>query len=225
MFIAHWSAALAAGAASKSAPRLGTLFIAAQLVDWAFFVLVIVGIEQSTYDRGTTLMMPYALDMPITHSLMGTAGFALAYALIVFIGMREWRPALITALVVLSHWPLDLLVHAPDLTLAGHPPMFGLGLWDHPWAAIPLELLLTFGAFIWYARRTIGPPGPLIVLAILLLAVQLAVWLMPHGPHTASVATALLSLATFALISLVAWWVGTTRRHRRKTLAVGRLGR
>ena len=225
MFIGHWSAAFAAGAASKSAPRLGTLFIAAQLVDWACFILVIAGVEHSVFDPDTTRMMPYAIHMPITHSLLGTAIFAAAYGLIVFIGMREWRPAVITALVVLSHWPLDLLVHAPDLTLAGKPPMLGLGLWNYPWIAIPLELAITGAAIVWYNRRTIGPPGPLAILAILILVMQLAVWLMPPVPADSAVAAALLALASFALISLVAWWVGTTRRHRRKTLAVGRLGR
>lgn len=225
MFIGHWSAAFAAGAASKSAPRLGTLFIAAQVVDWAFFILVIAGVEHSVFDPDTTRMMPYALDMPITHSLLGTAAFAAAYGAILFIGLREWRAAVITALVVLSHWPLDLLVHARDLSLAGKPPLLGFGLWDYPWIAVPLELAITFGAIVWYARRTIGPPGPLAILAILLLAMQLGMWFMPPVPADAGVATALLALASFALVSLVAWWVGTTRRHRRKSLAVGRLGR
>ena len=37
MFIGHWAPALAAAAISKREPRLATLFVAAQLVDWAFF--------------------------------------------------------------------------------------------------------------------------------------------------------------------------------------------
>lgn len=46
MFVGHWSAAFVAAAAHKRAPRLGTLFVAAQLVDWGFFALATVGVER-----------------------------------------------------------------------------------------------------------------------------------------------------------------------------------
>lgn len=141
MFIGHWAAAFAAGAASERAPRLGTLFIAAQLVDWAFFVFVLVGVEKMRIDPSITVLSPFDLyHMPITHSLLGTAGFAVAYGLIVWLGMRDRVAGLITAAVVLSHWLLDWLVHRPDLTLDGNPPLLGLGLWNYPLIEIPLEL-------------------------------------------------------------------------------------
>ena len=116
---------------------------------------------------------------------------------------------------VLSHWLLDLLVHRPDLTLAGEPPFFGLGLWNMPWVEIPLELGLTAGAFVWYLRRTDGPALGPIVLAVLLLAMQAFNWFGPPPVAGAPVAPmALLALAAYALATLVAWWVGTTRRTR-----------
>lgn len=215
MFIGHWSAALAAGAATPAAPRLGTLFLAAQAVDWLFFAFVIVGIEHFRIVTGTTALNPFDLyHMPFTHSLLGGLAVAVAYGLVVWIGMREWVAGVITGLVVLSHWFLDLLVHKPDLTLDGEPPLLGLGLWNYPWAAIPLELAITFGALVWYVRRTNGPAGPPIILAVLLLAVQLFNWIFPPEGGSPQ-AMALLALATFALVSLVGWWVGTTRRHRR----------
>ena len=43
MFIGHYAPALVAATMPK-APRLGTLFIAAQLVDLAFFLFVLGGI-------------------------------------------------------------------------------------------------------------------------------------------------------------------------------------
>lgn len=216
MFIGHWAAAFAAGAASDRAPKLGTLFIAAQLVDWAFFALVLVGVEKMRIAPGITELSPFELyHMPITHSLAGTAGFAAAYGLLVGFALRDKVAGLLTGAVVLSHWLLDYLVHRPDLTLDGQPPLYGLGLWDMPAVAIPLELALTFGAFIWYLRRTDGPALAPIVLGLLLLAMQLFNWFgpppepdAPVGPH------ALLALAAYALATLVAWWVGTTRRTR-----------
>ena len=45
MFIGHWAPAFAAGAISSESPKLGTLFVAAQLVDWALFLLLMLGIE------------------------------------------------------------------------------------------------------------------------------------------------------------------------------------
>ena len=39
MFIGHWAPALAAAAVSRKSPGLGTLFVAAKLVDWGFFAL------------------------------------------------------------------------------------------------------------------------------------------------------------------------------------------
>lgn len=216
MFIGHWSAAFAAGAASERAPRLGTLFIAAQLVDWAFFALVLVGIEDMRVAPGITRLSPLDLyHMPTTHSLLGSAAFAVVYGLIVWVALRDVVAGLITGAVVLSHWLLDLLVHRPDLTIAGRPPLFGFGLWNIPAIEIPLELGLTYAAFLWYVRRTSGPALAPIVLAVLLLAMQLFNWFGPPPEANAPVAPmAMLALAAYALATLAAWWVGTSRRPR-----------
>lgn len=214
MFIGHWSAAFVAAAASKRAPRLGTLFIAAQLVDWAFFTLVLFGAEKMRLEPGFMSLSPFDLHfMPYSHSLVGTAFFALAFALIVGMGMRDVMAGALTGAVVLSHWFLDLLVHSPDLTIDGSPPEYGLGLWDRPEIAIPLELALTFGAFYLYIRRTSGPAVPPLILAVLLLAGQLFSWFGPE-PEGTPFAFAALALAAFALYTIVAWWVGTSRELR-----------
>lgn len=56
MFIGHFAPALAARAASPESPRLGTLFLAGQLVDWAFFTFAIFGIERLRIVPGITVM-------------------------------------------------------------------------------------------------------------------------------------------------------------------------
>ena len=117
MFIGHWAPALAAAAASKRAPKIGTLFVAAQLVDWAFFGLLLLGVEHMRFSPGISVMNPMDLyDMPLTHSLLGAAGFAAAFAALVWLASKDSLAALIAAAVVLSHWLLDLLVHVPDDT-------------------------------------------------------------------------------------------------------------
>ena len=111
---------------------------------------------------------------------------------------------------MLSHWLLDLLVHGPDLTIAGSPPKLGLGLWNHPAVEMPLELVLTFGALAWYLSRTRGPALPAIVLAAILLALQAFNW---FGPVAAEVtpATSYLAFFAYGLATLGAWWLGKTR--------------
>lgn len=213
MFIGHWAPAFAAAAYSKRAPKLGTLFIAGQLVDWGFFALATVGVEHMRIEPGATAMNPLDLyHMPYTHSLLGSAIWAIGFAAILLLARREMTTALIGGLVVLSHWFVDLLVHRPDLTLAGGESKIGLGIWNYPAIAIALELGITFAAFLWYVRKTKGPVMPPWILLALLLAMQSINWFGPE-PQSAGIGLYLTALASFGIAAWVASWVGTTRRH------------
>lgn len=214
MYIGHFAPALAAAAASPRAPGLGTLFVAAQLVDLAFFAFVMGGIEHMRVVPGITAMNPMDLHhMPYTHSLVGTAVWAAGFGLIVWAALRSRTAAMIAASVVMSHWFVDLLVHRPDLTLAGAPPKLGFGLWDQPLVAVPLELALTSLAFWFYLRRTRGPLLPPLLLFTVLLAFQAVNWFGPQ-PETYTAALPLSALASYALLIGLAAWVGQSRRHR-----------
>lgn len=216
MFIGHFAPAFAARAISSDAPRLGTLFVAAQLIDIAFFVFVVIGAEHLRIVPGITAMNPLDLyHMPFTHSLLGSGMLALAFGLFVAWRSRSKMAGFVTLLVVMSHWPLDLLVHRPDLTLAGQEPKLGFGLWDFPWIAMPLELVLTIGTFWWYLTRTKGPVGPPTILLIVLLAFQAIDWFGPE-PTQYSLAVPLLGLFAFSVLALLASWVGSTRFHKRE---------
>ena len=214
MFIGHWAPALAAAAVSPRAPRLGALFVAAQLVDWAFFALALFGIEGMRVVPGHTAMNP--LDFyhyPYTHSLAATGVWAVLFGLVIVIARRDLFAGIVGGLVVLSHWVLDFLVHAPDLTLAGGEQKFGLGLWNQPWIEMPLELAITGFAFAFYMRRTKGPVGPPLILAVLLLSMQAINWFGPE-PVEASAGFYLTGLIAFGLVTAIAWWVGATRWHK-----------
>ena len=217
MFIGHFAPAFAAGAISPESPRLGTLFVAAQLVDWAFFLFVLVGIEEMRIVPGITAMNPLDLHyMPYTHSLAGTAVFALVFGVIVWRMSRNAVAGVWAGLVTLSHWLTDLLVHRPDLTLAGGPERLGLGLWDRPMIAIPLELAITLLAFAWYIRATKGPVGPPLVLIGAMLLLQAISWFAPE-PTVMSVWLPITALVAFAILTMLATWVGRTRWHKRQT--------
>ena len=214
MYIGHFAPALAASAASPDAPRLGKLFVAAQLVDLAFFVLLAAGIEDMRVVPGITAMNPMDLySMPYTHSLTATALWSMAFGLLVWRMARSRAAGAWAALVVLSHWVLDLLVHRPDLTIAGSPPKLGLGLWNYPLAEMPLELALTGAAFAFYLSRTRGPIGPPLILLGAMLLFQAINWFGPQ-PTEYSLSIPLLALFSYAVLIVIAHWVGKTRLHR-----------
>ena len=214
MFIGHMAPAFAARAITSEAPRLGTLFLAAQLVDIAFFIFVLGGIEHLRMVPGITAMNPLDLyDYPLTHSLLGTAAWALGFGLLVAIVLRNAVAATWAALVVLSHWVLDWVSHRPDLTLAGAGERFGLGLWNYPLAAIVVELGIFGLAFWWWLRRTKGPSLPPVILAVVMVTMQAFNWFGPE-PQRADPAFLLLGLFAFAVMIGLAYWVGSTRWHR-----------
>ncbi|CAN5232322.1 hypothetical protein BH10PSE14_BH10PSE14_38090 [soil metagenome] len=219
MFIGHYAPAFIA-ATSRRSPKLGTLFVAAQLIDISFFSLLLLGVEHLRLVPGATTMNPMDLyDMPWDHSLVGALGWALGFAVVIRLLGRSWTAAAIGAAVVLSHWFIDLLVHRPDLTIAGAPPVFGFGLWNYPAIEIPLELLLAFGGLWFFVSRTtaIGAAGRWspVVLAIGMAALQAVNWLSPQ-PATiidpAPASTGALGLFAYGLLSLLAWWVARTRQ-------------
>ena len=212
MFIGHWAPALVAAAHPK-APELGTLFLAGQLVDWAFFAFVLADIEHLRLAPGISVMNPMDLyHMPYTHSLAGTLAFGAGFAALLWLATRNRTGALIGGAVVVSHWFADLLVHIPDLTLWGSPPKLGLGLWNHPAIAMPLEVGLTaiaFAVFIRARRPARRGWTALSVLAIAMLLVQAVNWFGPP-PSEPNFAAAIIVFATYGIITLIAAW--TDRR-------------
>lgn len=214
MFIGHFAPALIARAVTDEAPRLGTLFIAAQLVDWSFFAFVILGIEHVRLVPGLTAMNP--LDFyhyPYTHSLLGTAVWAVGFALIVGVVYRNAVAATWAGIVVLSHWLLDFLVHRPDLTIAGSGTRYGLGLWDRPLIEIGLESALILLAFWWYMRRTKGPIVPPLAMLGVMALFQAINWFGPP-PTNVGIPFALTAMLAYAIMTALALWVSSTRWHK-----------
>jgi len=213
MFIGHFAPALIVAARPKAA-GLGTLFVAAQLIDIGFAALLVPGIEAMRIVPGIAAMNPMDLyHMPYTHSLLGTLIWAKIFGVLVWFATKRKEAAIGAALVVVSHWFIDLIVHIPDLTLYGIPPKLGLGLWNHPLIAMPLEILLIGGAFLYYLRRTKAPGGNrrLWTLAGLLAFAQAVDWFGPKEPAY-SIAIPATMLFAYALLAGTAAWAGADRR-------------
>jgi len=150
MFIGHYGVALAL---KRVEPKvsLGTLVAAAAFVDLLWVVFVQVGWEH-------VYITPHALpasnfefiDYPLSHSLVAAAVWAIVVGAIYYSWPtrdtgRHFRAAVVVGLAVASHWFVDLVVHVPDLPLAGNDsPKLGLGLWRSLPATLLVELA-TFG--------------------------------------------------------------------------------
>lgn len=215
MFVGHYSASFLAATHPRS-PKLGTLFIAAQLVDIGFFAFLPLGVEHVRLIPGITVMNPMDLyDMPWTHSMIGALAWSAGFAILLRLWLKNWTAALLGGAVVFSHWLLDLLVHIPDLTIAGAPPRLGLGLWNHPVIEMPLEIGLLLVSVFIYARATrpTGRNWALPVLMAALFALQAFNW---FGPAPTEMNTAFWAMGLFAyfIAAALAWWVARNRAAR-----------
>lgn len=204
MFIGHFAPALLA-ASRKDAPSLPLLFVAAQMVDWAFFGLLIAGVEKARMAPGISKLFHVDLyHMPYTHSLLGGAFWAAAFGTLYWLFTRHRSGAWLIAVVVLSHWFLDVLVHVPDMTVAGQPPKIGLALWNYPAIEIPLELAITYGALWLYARAKHPARAPLLALGAIMLLFQMVQWFGPVEPEITLVSS-FMAFTAFGLMTLASW--------------------
>lgn len=213
MFIGHFAVAFAA---KRAAPRtsLGTAFVAAQLADLLWPVFLLFGWErvQITSNANPFLTLDFT-HYPWTHSLLMSVVEGVALGALYFALTRYGRGAMIVALLVPSHWVLDLVAHRPDLPLyPGGTARFGLGLWNNPTATMIVEGVIFVSGVAAYARVTqprdrIGRYG-LWALAMFLVVLYLVSTFSPPPPSVNSLAWA--ALIGWPL-TLWPWWVD---RHR-----------
>ena len=215
MFVGHYGPSLAIRAARPALP-LWLTFLAAQLVDIVWALLVLSGVEKVRIVPGITAASPLDLYyMPYTHGLVMSLLWALAAGAVCKVLFRwpSWSLALWLGAAVFSHWLLDLLVHRPDLPLYGDSMKVGLGLWNLPPVSLALEVIALFGGLWLYLRRTtarnaIGRYGPL-VFVIAMLAIQVATSAGPPPPSTAALAWS--ALGAYLTFALVAGWIDRQR--------------
>ena len=155
MFIGHYGPAVW-DAHRTGGVRLWHAFLAVQAMDILFCILAIIGLEGGVLEGAH----PLAFNIPYSHSLVGAVVIAVAVGLLYRL-MRSGagtKAAVIMGALAFSHWPLDLIVHRPDMPLLpGGDTFVGLGLWNLPWVAYGLEVLLLGGMFAWWLSVTRGP--------------------------------------------------------------------
>jgi hypothetical protein len=142
--------------------------------------------------------------MPYTHSLPAALLWSAAALLGAALWLRTLRPALAIGLAVGSHWCLDLIVHRRDLPLWGDSHKVGLALWNHPAAALTVELSLLLGAAAVLLRsQALGPERRRAFLWFTgaLVAAQLGFLVGPSPPGPTP-----LMLTALACFGGAAWW-------------------
>lgn len=156
MFIGHFGVAFAA---KRLAPRtsLATTFIAAQLADLLWPILLLLGVETvqiNPKSRNPFLTLDF-VSYPWTHGLLTEIVLGALVGALVYAVRRDLRSAVVVGVLVPSHWVLDLIVHVPDLPLyPGASSRFGLGLWRSVAATILVECVVFFAGVLLYASST-----------------------------------------------------------------------
>lgn len=213
MFIGHFAVALAA---KKAAPKtnLATLFAAAQLVDLLWPIFLLLGLEHVRIDVGNTIVTPLDFyDYPLTHSFIGALGWSILFGVLYYFRKKLPRESSIIALLVFSHWILDLITHRPDLPLMGNESMkFGMGLWNSFWGTVIVETLL-FVACAWIylsSTRSKNKTGIYSFWALMLFiaVIHIANLFGPPPPNVEMIAVA--GNASWFFV-LWGWWIDKNR--------------
>ena len=216
MFIGHYAVGLAS---KRFAPQssLGALILAPILLDLLWPIFLLLGWEHVSIVPNSNPFLRLQFDYyPISHGLVAVIGWATLYASIYF-GLTLYLEG--TAVIwfgVVSHWLLDYVVHLPDLPISAGSRLMGLGLWNHRWLTITIEVAL-FAIAIWtYQRQTsakdkIGLYAFLAFIAVLLLAYAGAAFGPPPPPSVKKIAG-----YTFLTALAIPWalWFDSHREAR-----------
>ena len=157
MFTGHFGVGFAA---KQVLPKtsLGTLFMAAQFIDLLWPTFLLLGVEQVRVEPGATAVTPLVFEYyPYSHSLIAVLGWAVLLGVAYLMMRRDRFSAVVLALLVISHWILDVLVHKRDLPLLpGSGTLVGLNAWSSLPITLAIELPL-FTVGVWLYSRTTTP--------------------------------------------------------------------
>lgn len=216
MFVGHLALGLAAKRASPTTP-LPWFIAAVTALDLAWPLFLLTGVEQVQIRPGATAFTPLVFESyPWSHSLAMAAAWGALLA-----GLARWRGVErqaqgVLVLLVVSHWVLDVITHAPDLPLwPGASPRLGLSLWNSLPGTYLVEGLLWLAGIAMFLRQTVTRSRAGLAAFWSLVLFATLVWAAgPFGPPPPSVT----GLALFALAGWVllpwAWWIEATRGVR-----------
>jgi hypothetical protein len=222
VFAGHVGAALAIGCSERRV-SVGVFVLAALLLDVVLWSFVLIGWESVVIPPTFTTTHQAEFVFPFSHGLVASIAWSAFAALGVFaacsrLGASRLRAAILIFAAVFSHWLLDVLVHAPELPIAGAgSALVGLGLWQNMPLALAVEalvlvaglLLFLPGAPLSRARKVWLATLCLLVLAFTVVGMSVA----PPPPSASAMASS--SLVTIAAICALVYWLAKPRREPR----------
>jgi hypothetical protein len=222
MFVGH----LALGfAAKRVTPRvsLAVLLTASQVADVLWPLFLALGLEQVRIDPGNTAFTPLDfVSYPWSHSLVMLIVWGVAFGAIYRMATgRNGRIFIVLSALVVSHWLLDWITHAPDMPIYPGGATYGLGMWNSVALTMIVEGIM-FAAGLWIylritrARDAIGRWGFAALIA--LLVVVYAANAMSSPPPSVNAIIVGASIGA-AIMTAWSWWAD---RHREVILTPSR---
>ena len=221
MFIGHYApGALGAGTGQI---KLWQAFVGAQLVDYGWSALTLLGVEKARIVPGFTEASPLDLyNMPYTHSLGMAIIWAIVGAIIFGLIFRKQAKtgALVFGLVVLSHWFMDLIVHVPDLQLWFGTQKYGLGLWNHRAVSFALEVGIFVLAMLYYLKNTMAKNRAGYIWPIVLIGFMVLLQVFGnYGPPPKSITEMNVSAwFIYTVFAVLAYMVDRSRTFKKNPL-------
>ena len=156
MFVGHYGPAVW-DSHRHDGVKLWHGFLAVQAIDIVSMTFNLIGLEGNETRSGAH---PLAFDIDWSHSLLSAVVISVATAVLYrwFRQSADRKAVILIGVLAFSHWPLDWLVHRPDLPL--YPSgdlMLGLGLWNFAWPAFVLEVGILGAMMAWWLSVTRGP--------------------------------------------------------------------
>lgn len=168
----HFGFAAAVKARAPATP-LWALMLASQWLDVVFVFLYLAGIEglQPIAGAADGAYGAVIIHADYTHSLVGAALLSAFFGALAAIRYGPSSGSVL-ALVAMSHWVLDLIVHRADMPIlpggSGTMSRLGFGLWRYPAMSAVLELAIVVAGAILYwraAKRVAGADAKMAVRA------------------------------------------------------------
>ena len=144
MFIGHLGAGLAMRKFDKKT-NLAWFFVSVLFLDLLLWIFILLGIEKVIVPQNFNQLHYLKFIFPYSHSLIGTVAWSILVYVAADVITKRRKTAVLLGLGVFSHFIFDFIVHTPDLTVLGNNSMVvGLGLWNHMYIALSVELILYF---------------------------------------------------------------------------------
>jgi hypothetical protein len=140
MFVGHLSLALAAKRWEPNV-NLAWLMAGVTALDLVWPIFLLTGLETVPIAPGATAFTPFVFtSYPWSHSLAMTFVWGLTLVTVARSARVPASAWTLLAALVLSHWVLDAVTHAPDMPIwPGNGPKVGLGLWNSIPATFAIE--------------------------------------------------------------------------------------